>query len=134
MKQIEYSDDEALTNYVWMHYQNLFTQLECLGALALSDEAHVNSGGAPTVSGLMRERWCLENRPQLFEALREGGKVFRLRVRNRLLYQHPDAIFINRCPACAKIVRTPKAKQCLWCNHDWHEVGQPIKPSLSTIS
>jgi hypothetical protein len=26
----------------------------------------------------------------------------------------------NRCPSCRRIVRTPKARQCLWCGHDWH--------------
>jgi hypothetical protein len=26
----------------------------------------------------------------------------------------------NRCPACDRIVKTPKARQCLWCGHDWH--------------
>lgn len=30
------------------------------------------------------------------------------------------AIRINRCPECSRIVRTPRAKQCLWCGHDWH--------------
>jgi hypothetical protein len=27
---------------------------------------------------------------------------------------------LNRCPECQRIVRTPLAKQCLWCGHDWH--------------
>lgn len=26
-----------------------------------------------------------------------------------------------RCPECKRIVRTPEAKQCLWCGADWHD-------------
>lgn len=40
-----------------------------------------------------------------------------------LFREQGDAIppsFINRCPKCSKIARTPKAKQCPWCFHDWH--------------
>lgn len=133
MNQNDYCDDDALTDYVWTHYQDLFTQLESLGALALNDEQYSNSGEAQSVSSLMRERWCHENRPQLFEALSEGGSVFRTRVRNRLLHQHADLIVINRCPACSKIVRTPRAKQCLWCDYDWHETSHATDSLIPTI-
>jgi len=27
---------------------------------------------------------------------------------------------VNRCPECSRVVKTPLAKQCLWCGHDWH--------------
>jgi hypothetical protein len=30
----------------------------------------------------------------------------------------------NRCPSCKRIVKTPKACQCLWCGYDWHRTGQ----------
>ena len=26
---------------------------------------------------------------------------------------------INRCPSCNRIVRTPQARQCFWCGHEW---------------
>jgi uncharacterized OB-fold protein len=38
----------------------------------------------------------------------------------RLLREHANEIVINRCPACGRIVATPKARQCLWCGHDRH--------------
>jgi hypothetical protein len=34
-----------------------------------------------------------------------------------------DRIFINRCPKCARLVSTPKAKLCLWCGHNWKSKG-----------
>jgi hypothetical protein len=29
---------------------------------------------------------------------------------------------VNRCPRCQRIVRTPLARQCLWCGYDWHRL------------
>jgi hypothetical protein len=28
---------------------------------------------------------------------------------------------VARCPACNRVLRTPEAKQCFWCGHDWHK-------------
>ena len=36
-------------------------------------------------------------------------------------FTFPSAAFVNRCPACNRVVRTPEAKQCFWCGHDWHK-------------
>jgi hypothetical protein len=44
-------------------------------------------------------------------------------VVRRLLQDPATQTLINRCPRCHRIVRTPSAKQCLWCKHDWH--GSP---------
>jgi hypothetical protein len=32
-----------------------------------------------------------------------------------------DKIFVNRCPGCNRLVRTPKAKLCLWCGNNWRQ-------------
>ena len=37
----------------------------------------------------------------------------------RIQKDNESNIFINRCPKCTKIVRTPKSKQCNWCYHKW---------------
>lgn len=41
------------------------------------------------------------------------------KIAQRLLQDHKDDI-INNCPNCSKLTRTPYAKQCRHCNHDWH--------------
>jgi len=40
-------------------------------------------------------------------------------VRDRVVRDHPQAIV--RCPKCARVLRTPRARQCMWCLHDWHQ-------------
>jgi hypothetical protein len=59
--------------------------------------------------------------PVIAAELRDGIETFRRKVRDRVLRDNPDKIFINRCPKCKCVVRTPKARQCFWCGHDWHE-------------
>ncbi len=37
----------------------------------------------------------------------------------RLLKDHEQEL-INNCPSCGALARTPFAKQCRFCRHDWH--------------
>ena len=37
-----------------------------------------------------------------------------------LMEHHSSEIYINNCPKCGKLARTPRAKQCRHCGHDWH--------------
>lgn len=39
---------------------------------------------------------------------------------DRLMTECIDQIQINCCPKCSCVLRTPLARQCLWCGHDWH--------------
>ncbi len=38
---------------------------------------------------------------------------------DKVLSREGDKVFVNLCPSCARLVRTPKAKLCLWCGHNW---------------
>lgn len=56
------------------------------------------------------------------EKMRVLLNAFRESVYKRIdqLMQISDGIPINRCPACNRVARTPVARQCMWCKHDWH--------------
>ena len=41
-------------------------------------------------------------------------------VATKLLIKYNDKVVLNKYPKCRKIARTPKAKQCRFCRHDWH--------------
>lgn len=34
----------------------------------------------------------------------------------------PEKVFLNNCPKCNKLARTPYARQCRHCGHSWHEL------------
>ena len=48
-----------------------------------------------------------------------GKEQLQIRIAERLLRDAGDKI-INNCPKCGKLARTPRAKQCRYCRHDWH--------------
>ena len=39
---------------------------------------------------------------------------------DRVLTEKREFIHENRCLRCHRLLRTPVARQCLWCGHDWH--------------
>ena len=47
--------------------------------------------------------------------------AFQQRVAERISSEFGSGnLTFNRCPACNCITKTPLARQCLWCGHDWH--------------
>jgi len=41
------------------------------------------------------------------------------RIADRIGHEHSQVLF-NHCPKCGKLARTPFARQCRYCNYDWH--------------
>lgn len=39
---------------------------------------------------------------------------------NIVMNDYKDQVFFNNCPECGRLARTPTAKQCRHCGHDWH--------------
>lgn len=60
------------------------------------------------------------NDPKVLELLENGYTEFRQNVIERIYNEHYSEIEFNRCPKCKGVARTPKAKQCRYCRHDWH--------------
>jgi hypothetical protein len=52
--------------------------------------------------------------------LTEGGfEGFTERTSARILDESRHLIFFNRCPKCGGLARTPTARQCRYCAHEW---------------
>lgn len=65
----------------------------------------------------------LSNDPKVV-ILEEGGlDPFVVRTAQRIISDHPEKVFFNYCPACNALARTPRARQCRFCGHDWHHSG-----------
>jgi hypothetical protein len=109
----DYDDDETLTRYVLTHYGELLAPLEAraLSALALAEKSRMY--GSARHAALVRKL-------DVGDLLAEGPDACRQRIRDRLLVEHSARVFVNRCARCRCIVRTPGARQCFWCGHDWH--------------
>lgn len=58
--------------------------------------------------------------PSVLSLLEGGFPEFMKNTAERIYKDHKQELELNLCPRCEKIARTPKAKQCRFCGHDWH--------------
>lgn len=66
--------------------------------------------------------WMLPEEIRALERMPLFGydvEEFKIAIANRILNDHYEEV-INNCPKCGKLARTPKAKQCRYCQFDWH--------------
>jgi hypothetical protein len=63
---------------------------------------------------------ALSSEPNVLELARNGHQEFELRTAARILRDFGNKVFFNYCPNCGELARTPTAKQCWHCRHDWH--------------
>lgn len=114
-----------LAYYVVRYYDNLMTNLELRSNRHLIATLKLMHGHDDP----MAQRQAIQGRPDLailssdhevLDLCKEGLQAFRARVAARILEMHGDQVFLNRCPKCNELARTPKAKQCRACGFDWH--------------
>jgi hypothetical protein len=66
----------------------------------------------------------LSDDPEILRLVSGGWQAFWKRTAKRILDEQQAEIVFNNCPACGAIARTPKARQCRHCKHDWHGSGE----------
>lgn len=118
-----YDEDAVLRVYVWSHCQHLMTDVERRANLAemfAMKAAGAGKRGSVAMARRLEQERSRVADPEVEAALADGFEVFRDRVTRRLLEDPAVQALINRCPKCGKVTRTPKARQCPWCKHDWH--------------
>ena len=117
---MSYDEQAELARYVWNHYSHLMSNFEReVGRAALArDKAAASSDS--TIGRVISERWGRTGDPAVSSALSAGSEAFRHAASLRVLSERSDAVAIKRCHKCRCISRTPEAKQCFWCGHDWH--------------
>jgi hypothetical protein len=70
--------------------------------------------------GHAKEPRELQSDPDAAELTRLGPEELYIHIRDRILQGHGAKLNFNRCPNCDGLCRTPLAKQCRHCFHDWH--------------
>lgn len=71
---------------------------------------------------VMVDKGWISERQDVKDFLKNGYEEFELNVARRIMSETPEKVFLNNCPKCNKLARTPKAKQCRHCGHDWHSL------------
>ncbi|HEX8020516.1 hypothetical protein [Mucilaginibacter sp.] len=107
-------------SYIIWYFSDLIDSRE---AIALS---HYNfSDEYKTGPDSKARRWLIKKGkitedPEILRLLDNGYVQLRLSAAENVLKNHPGKVFFNRCKICGKLARTPRAKQCRFCGHDWH--------------
>jgi hypothetical protein len=103
-----------MTKQEWLAHKHLAAALKFTQGrsdLAAQQEAKLRPG----------VRWAMSDDPEVIRLTSNGYEAFVEQTTKRILAEHADEVVLNRCPKCGALARTPKARQCRYCKHDWHD-------------
>ena len=111
--------DKELIDYIIDHYPKLLglkeraAQKHHLATLKTEgeDDSHLKN--------MLLRKWGSKDQDVL-DLLDNGYEEFKRVSADKILKEHRDKIFINNCQKCGRLARTPEAKQCRHCGHNWH--------------
>ena len=112
--------DKETASYIRNYFSRLMTDDE---KLALKYHMYTyKTEDNPKMRKLLIERGWISEQPEIKEFLNDGYEVFELNVARRIMKEVPEKVFLNNCPKCSKLARTPFARQCRHCGHSWHNL------------
>jgi hypothetical protein len=109
--------DRTLAQYVIRYYGHLMTDEEkfAYNHLCVQDKmSHASSKGMHA-----HLHSLLTTNPDVLALTECGLEEFIQRTAERLMRLNGSKVHLNYCPACGKLAKTPKARQCRFCLHDW---------------
>lgn len=109
---------DDLTRYVFNNYPHLMMVREHVAYKSILGEQKAQKSNSPAMSAMLRRTWVSSD-PQVRGLLAEGSDAFMVNVRDRILREHGSEMFVNLCPRCGALARTPRAEQCPQCFHSW---------------
>jgi len=108
--------DRETAQYIVNYFSDLFTDEE---RLALKHIRALDSGHK---ENHLRKMGWLTNEKDVLDLIKDGYEAFEINTATRIFKDNPDLVFLNICPICKKLARTPKAKQCRYCGFNWHYI------------
>lgn len=69
----------------------------------------------------------LSDDPEARWLAKDGYDPFVEKTAERILAGDKERVFLNYCPRCHELARTPKAQQCRFCGFDWHPANQSTR-------
>jgi hypothetical protein len=116
--------DSETAKYIINYFSNLLTSAERMAIKHTTSTYKLEHSTSDNtkVTRIYREKGWLTADQNAIDLLKDGYDNFELNVANRIINQNPDKVFFNNCPKCNKLARTPYARQCRHCGHNWHAI------------
>ena|SRR5215510_11564877 len=116
--------DTDKIGYVLRYYSHFMTRQESeayrhLTATAKAMHGRTDVTAQKEARGKSAGRF-LSADPDVLKLACKGASHFAVRTAQRILDEHRTEVEFNCCPKCARVARTPKARQCRYCKFDWH--------------
>ena len=111
---------DELTRYIFYSYVDLLTFKEKAAYKASFAEEKAENLEPGKLQDLLREKWGSKD-PEIKALLADGRDEFMRNVRERIMREDADKVFLNHCPKCGALTKTPRAKQCPKCFFSWHD-------------
>lgn len=117
---------DVVTDYIVKNYMGLMTHAErqAWNGFIHAEKREVRNaaGGAPELEAKLIEGGFLPapGDDVVANLMAPGAEQFFINVKNRILAEHSDKVFMNYCPVCGILARTPLAKQCP-SGHRWSD-------------
>ena len=109
-----------IAEYIIAHYSHLLTMPEKLALKHHRSTLKLEEATNNKMLDLYHKVGWLSDNPNVLNYLSEGYIPFIMKCAEQILQDAPDKVVLNFCPLCGKLARTPHAKQCRHCGHDWH--------------
>src|SRR5215203_2400259 len=109
--------DNETAKYIINYFSHLLTGAESVAikhTTSLYKLGHPTSNNNALTKAYKEKGWLTEDQ-NVLDLLKDGYETFELTIANRILNQNPEAVFLNYCPKCGKLARTPQARQCRHC-------------------
>ena len=117
--------DKETVKYIVTFFSHLMTEKEKQAIRHVSHSLKIgstdNNCDTETLIKLYGERGWLTDDQTVLDLLNDGWENFELKTAKRILAESGESVFLNICSNCGKLARTPTAKFCKHCGHDWHE-------------
>jgi len=111
-----------VANYIRKYFSNLLTEDE---RLAVKHHMYTyKTSDNPKMRKLMVRRGWISEQPEIQEFLKNGYDEFESNVAQRIMEECPEKIYLNNCPKCSGLARTPYSRQCRHCGFSWHDINE----------
>lgn len=107
-----------LAVYIINYYHDLMTVEERAAHYSIVAEYKIERTNNPSMKETLQTLASAD--PKVRALLADGAEAFFAGVRDRVLRDHPNEVFLNLCPRCGALAKTPTAKQCGKCFFSWH--------------